>query len=129
MLNFESARKITPEGMTFLKAEEVNIGALGRFDANWIINVLPYLEEQPLYDSFDLNGPYQTTSQTAAITMSQVLRSPPCFAQAILTIVSYTKGRAEPCTAAIGPAGTMPAIPAGSFSVLLPGRRMCVRSR
>ena len=54
MLNFESARKITPEGMTFLKAEEVNIGALGRFDANWIINVLPYLEEQPLYDSFDL---------------------------------------------------------------------------
>lgn len=54
VLNYESSRKILPQGMTFPKALELNIGYLSFFNANWIISVLPNLEEQSLYDSFDL---------------------------------------------------------------------------
>ena len=54
VLTYESARKDMPQGMTFPKVLESNIGTLSFFNANWIITILPYLEEQPLYDSFDL---------------------------------------------------------------------------
>ena len=56
VLSYESARKTTPMGMTFNPLLEATIGTLSRFESNWIINILPYLEEQPLYDSFDLKG-------------------------------------------------------------------------
>lgn len=54
VLNFESTRKITPHGMTFPTVQESGIGYLSVFNANWIIKVLSYLDEQPLYDAFDL---------------------------------------------------------------------------
>jgi prepilin-type N-terminal cleavage/methylation domain-containing protein/prepilin-type processing-associated H-X9-DG protein len=54
VLNYESARKILPQGMTFPKALESDVGHLASFNANWIISILQYLEEQPLYDAFDL---------------------------------------------------------------------------
>jgi prepilin-type N-terminal cleavage/methylation domain-containing protein len=54
VINYESSRKMMPRGMNFPKNLESSIGYLGFFNANWIITVLPYLEEQPLYDSFDL---------------------------------------------------------------------------
>lgn len=55
VLNYESARTIFPQGMTFPKAlESTNIGVLSFFSANWIISILPNIEEQPLYDSFNL---------------------------------------------------------------------------
>jgi prepilin-type N-terminal cleavage/methylation domain-containing protein/prepilin-type processing-associated H-X9-DG protein len=54
VLTYESSRKILPQGMTFPKALEPNIGYLSFFNANWIITILPNIEEQPLYDSFDL---------------------------------------------------------------------------
>lgn len=57
VLNYESARKTTPVGMTFHPLLEAGLGTLARFEANWIINVLPYLEEQALYDSFDFKRP------------------------------------------------------------------------
>jgi prepilin-type N-terminal cleavage/methylation domain-containing protein len=57
VLTYESARKEMPKGMTFPKALESSIGTLSVFNANWIITVLPYLEEQALYDSFNLKRP------------------------------------------------------------------------
>src|SRR5215204_4508077 len=54
VLTYESSRKILPQGMTFPKALESNIGYLSFFNANWIISILPNIEEQHLYDSFDL---------------------------------------------------------------------------
>ena len=55
VLNYESTFKIMPQGMTFPKAlETTNIGFLSFFSANWIISILPNIEEQPLYDSFEL---------------------------------------------------------------------------
>jgi prepilin-type N-terminal cleavage/methylation domain-containing protein/prepilin-type processing-associated H-X9-DG protein len=53
VLVYESARKTTPIGMMFHPLLEASLGTLSRFEANWIINILPYLEEQPLYDSFN----------------------------------------------------------------------------
>jgi len=57
VLTYESARKTTPHGMTFPKSQESFMAQLATFNANWIINILPYLEEQPLYDAFDLKRP------------------------------------------------------------------------
>ena len=54
VLTFESARKTVPHGMTFPKALESEIGGLSTFNSNWIISVLPYMEQQSLYQSFDL---------------------------------------------------------------------------
>jgi prepilin-type N-terminal cleavage/methylation domain-containing protein/prepilin-type processing-associated H-X9-DG protein len=54
VLNYDSARKTTPAGMRLPKAEEPVIGQMGTFQANWIISILPFIEEQPLYDTFDL---------------------------------------------------------------------------
>jgi len=54
VLNYESTRKAFPQGMTFPKALELNLGNLSFFNANWIIKILSNIEEQPLYDSFEL---------------------------------------------------------------------------
>jgi prepilin-type N-terminal cleavage/methylation domain-containing protein len=54
VLTYESSRKVLPQGMTFPNALEANIGYLSFFNANWIISILPHIEEQPLYDSFEL---------------------------------------------------------------------------
>src|SRR4029078_10183167 len=52
VLNYESARKTTPIGMQFDTALEKNLSTLSSHGPNWIISILPYLEEQALYDSF-----------------------------------------------------------------------------
>ena len=54
VLSFESAQRRPPLGMTFSKILEGDVGYLSVFNANWIINILPQLEEEALYDSFDL---------------------------------------------------------------------------
>jgi prepilin-type N-terminal cleavage/methylation domain-containing protein len=57
VLNYESSQKIMPVGMKFPVALESQLGTLAIFHANWIITILPYLEEQPLYDSFNFKRP------------------------------------------------------------------------
>jgi prepilin-type N-terminal cleavage/methylation domain-containing protein len=56
VLNYESARKKFPVGMTFDQAigntAAFNYGPLD-FGRNWLIETLPYLEEQAVHDSFD----------------------------------------------------------------------------
>jgi prepilin-type N-terminal cleavage/methylation domain-containing protein len=69
VLNYESSRKIFPHGMTFPKSLESNIGYLTFFNANWIISILPNIEEQPLYDSFDLKK--RINDNTAPLTSNR----------------------------------------------------------
>lgn len=60
VLNYESINKQLPEGMSFPDANGDGnpdtggpIQSLAEYGPNWIIKVLPQLEEQALYDSFD----------------------------------------------------------------------------
>jgi prepilin-type N-terminal cleavage/methylation domain-containing protein/prepilin-type processing-associated H-X9-DG protein len=53
VLNYESANRILPSGMTFDPAKAASVNTLDAFGPNWIISILPYLEEQSLRDSFD----------------------------------------------------------------------------
>jgi len=66
--NYETANKTLPMGMTFeaTAANRNNIQRLQSFGPNWIIEILPYLEEQPTYDAFDFNRPINDTATDAS---------------------------------------------------------------
>jgi prepilin-type processing-associated H-X9-DG protein len=54
VLIYESHNKILPEGMTFENADAGGqVGALSQFGPNWIIKILPDLENQAIYDAFE----------------------------------------------------------------------------
>lgn len=53
-LNFETARKKFPVGMTHDHSKNPALGQPVHFGPNWIIAILPNLEEQATYDQFDL---------------------------------------------------------------------------
>jgi prepilin-type N-terminal cleavage/methylation domain-containing protein len=60
VINYESSKKVFPNGMTFDRTLG-DVRTIGRFGPNWIIDVLPYMEEQALRDQFDpasLKAPY-----------------------------------------------------------------------
>jgi len=58
VLNYESAQKVLPVGMSFDPSLESNISrGMDRFGPNWVIECLSYLEDQALYDQFDLDKP------------------------------------------------------------------------
>ena len=56
VINFENTTKMFPIGMSFdaTKYREIVATKLGEFGPNWIIRVLPYLEEQSTYDQFEI---------------------------------------------------------------------------
>jgi len=61
VINYESTKKIFPNGMSFDPSLAGQINALPKFGPNWIIDVLPYMEDQALRDAFDpasLTAPY-----------------------------------------------------------------------
>jgi prepilin-type N-terminal cleavage/methylation domain-containing protein len=66
VLNYESAKKVLPVGMSFNPAlrDAISYG-LRRYGPNWIIEILPYLEEQALYDKFELNLPINNNTSSA----------------------------------------------------------------
>jgi prepilin-type N-terminal cleavage/methylation domain-containing protein/prepilin-type processing-associated H-X9-DG protein len=55
VLNYESSNKVLPEGMTFDPDAPGNnpIETLQQFGPNWVIKVLPNLEEQGVFDRFE----------------------------------------------------------------------------
>jgi type II secretory pathway pseudopilin PulG len=64
VLNYESARKIMPVGFSFdasrprIDGDPHNMyNRMLEFGPNWIIHILPYLEEQTTYDRFNLKWP------------------------------------------------------------------------
>lgn len=59
VLNYESARKTFPIGMKYTSTASVQ--TLAAFGPNWMIDILPYMEEQTLRDAFNpasLKAPY-----------------------------------------------------------------------
>lgn len=83
VLNYESARKILPKGMTYDQAKYAgSITKLAAYGPNWIIEILPYMEESALRDSFDpglYTPPTSTTfrpvNDNPATTANQVARA------------------------------------------------------
>src|SRR5215212_864043 len=61
VLNYESTRKILPPGMTFDPSLAGGVETLTHYGPNWVILILPYLEEQALYDLFDFDMPPTTS--------------------------------------------------------------------
>jgi prepilin-type N-terminal cleavage/methylation domain-containing protein/prepilin-type processing-associated H-X9-DG protein len=54
VLNYESAKKVLPDGMDVDPAIIASsLQAPTKFGPNWIISILPYLEEQATHDAFD----------------------------------------------------------------------------
>jgi prepilin-type N-terminal cleavage/methylation domain-containing protein/prepilin-type processing-associated H-X9-DG protein len=78
VLNYESAKKVFPNGMSYEKSASNpnvpasgNIQDLNKFGPNWIIEILPYMEEQGVRDSFDplsLVPPYSVPINTVIVT-------------------------------------------------------------
>lgn len=58
VLNYEERIKKFPIGMTFDPANRTVVhNQLREYGPNWIIRILPYIEEQATYDRFDLKWP------------------------------------------------------------------------
>lgn len=74
VLNFESAKKVLPVGMSFDLRLESNISRMDRFGPNWLIEVLPYLEEQALHDSFDFSKPINDNTAPLASNRNYIAR-------------------------------------------------------
>lgn len=53
VINYESSKKILPEGMNFPPNLATSINTLSQYGPNWVVMILPYLEEQGVYDKFD----------------------------------------------------------------------------
>jgi prepilin-type N-terminal cleavage/methylation domain-containing protein/prepilin-type processing-associated H-X9-DG protein len=62
VLNYESTRKILPPGMTFDPSLAGGVESLTHYGPNWVILILPYIEEQALYDSFSFDTPPSTSN-------------------------------------------------------------------
>jgi type II secretory pathway pseudopilin PulG len=65
-LSYHQAHDIFPPAMTFPPAAGYYGGTNPNFGANWVILILPYLEQQPLYDSFNLTLPINDAVNSAA---------------------------------------------------------------
>ena len=75
-LNYEVTYKIFPMGMTFepTAANRSTVDKLTSFGPNWIINILPNLEEQPLHDQFDFTKPINQQTPTDATNRNRTAR-------------------------------------------------------
>lgn len=62
LINYEQTAKAFPIGMLNSRASNPSIHQPTRFDANWMIATLPYIEEQSTYDAFDFTRPINDTS-------------------------------------------------------------------
>jgi prepilin-type N-terminal cleavage/methylation domain-containing protein len=75
VINYESTKKIFPKGMTFdpAQAATISYGPLN-YGPNWVIEVLGNLEEQALYDSFDLTKFINDNSTPLASNRNYIAR-------------------------------------------------------
>lgn len=55
--NYESSNGIYPQGMQYNDKATIPIQSVFDFGPNWVISILPFMEEQGLHDSFDLELP------------------------------------------------------------------------
>jgi prepilin-type N-terminal cleavage/methylation domain-containing protein len=87
LLNYESSKKDFPVGMSFDPRDRLKVkNQLKEYGPNWIIYVLPFMEQQAVYNSFSLKlpinndgagvDPADTRNRTARGTQIPVLLCP-----------------------------------------------------
>ncbi|MBI82642.1 MAG: hypothetical protein CMJ81_05560 [Planctomycetaceae bacterium] len=64
--HYHNAHEIFPPGMSYPAEEKENIRKNPNFEPNWVILALPFLENQALYEKFDLNVPISHAENRAA---------------------------------------------------------------
>ena len=57
LMNYESTFKAFPPASVWQNLSDMNTQNQGNLRQNWAIIILPFIEQQPLYDSFDLSLP------------------------------------------------------------------------
>jgi len=73
VLNYESQWKIFPPSSSWASgAEPSDAGQLGNYRPNWCILVLPFFEQQALYNSFDFTAPISGSTSSANVAARSV---------------------------------------------------------
>ena len=73
VLNYESQWKIFPPSSSWAPgAEPSDAGQLGNYRPNWCILVLPFLEQQSLYNTFDFTKPISGNTSAANMAARSV---------------------------------------------------------
>jgi type II secretory pathway pseudopilin PulG len=76
VLNYEERAKKFPIGFSFDPARRNNVhNMLAELGPNWMIRILPYLEQQTIYDRFDLKWPINGKNGWTAPTDPKDLRN------------------------------------------------------
>jgi len=77
VLEYEEARKIFPPATTWPAPPDMDRAGNGNFGPNWVILILPFLEQQTLYNSFDLTRPItDAANEGPRSTVLAVMRCP-----------------------------------------------------
>ena len=73
VLNYESQWQIFPPSSCWAAGANPNDnGQLGNYRANWVILVLPFLEQQALYNTFDFTAPISGNTSAANVAARSV---------------------------------------------------------
>jgi prepilin-type N-terminal cleavage/methylation domain-containing protein len=74
VINYEQSNESFPFGMMFDATKDGQLRSPTAFRPNWVIETLPYMEEQPLYDLFDFTKPINDTSSTGTANRNRTAR-------------------------------------------------------
>jgi len=100
LLNYESAKKTLPAAGTYASLEEtIHLDWYWRIDLksgtnySWIVSLLPYMEEQPLYDRFDFGVPVTKNPRNPQVEQPASLLCPSDQARGrLFNSIDYEKG-------------------------------------
>lgn len=77
VLNYEQKFEVFPPSMQYPVSEIPRIRSSDLFGPNWVIMILPFIEQQGLYDSFDLKKPISDpVNRTARGTLLSIMLCP-----------------------------------------------------
>jgi type II secretory pathway pseudopilin PulG len=72
--NYESSNKLMPIGMSFNPLLASSIQRLAAYGPNWVISILPNLEEQSVFDAFDFSRPINLPTPLDATNRNRTAR-------------------------------------------------------
>ena len=101
VLNFESAERAFPPARLEARPREYDTYCAGLQPA-WPVRVLPYMEEQSLYERWDLNGNFHTHPPEARSATSSLFTCPTRRADGIVSVETRIYADLEPTPCGCG---------------------------